>query len=87
MSSLDFTDTAAYFNRTACVFTITILALLVFVKFYQAKVVGSSSKNISTIQGHDFANNGVKLVEQGYRKAPSGVFDIVSLNDRYCLII
>jgi len=87
MISLEFTDTAAYFNRTACVITITILVLLVYVNFYQAKVAENLSKNISAGQGHNFAKNGVKLVEQGCRKASSGVFDIVSLNGKYNLII
>jgi hypothetical protein len=80
MCSLKIIDTATYFNSAACVITITILALLVYISSYKAKAAGNLYKYISTIHGRDFAKNGVKLVEQGYQKASSGVFDIVSLN-------
>lgn len=83
MCSQYFFDTATYFNHSVFVITITILALSVYIHFYQVKATGDLCKKVRTIQSQEFAKNGVKLVEQGYRKASNGGFDIVSLNGEY----
>ena len=78
-----FLDTATYFNHSVFVITITLLALIVYIHFYQAQATGDLCKKFSTIPSQEFAKNGVRFVGQGYRKASNGVFDIVSLNGEY----